>query len=68
MKNINYFIENNTLIIILFLATILAIILFSGAQLISLGFISEFVLRIYNQVRNRPLYIIDKIIKNENDK
>jgi polyisoprenyl-phosphate glycosyltransferase len=31
-------------------------------QLISLGLIGEYVLRIYNQVRNRPLYIIDKVI------
>lgn len=47
-----------------FTATILAIILFSGVQLISLGLIGEYVLRIYNQVRNRPLFVIDKIIQN----
>ena len=35
-----------------FSATILAIILFSGVQLLSLGLIGEYVLRIYNQVRN----------------
>lgn len=46
-----------------FTATILAIILFSGVQLISLGLIGEYVLRIYNQVRNRPLFVIDKIIR-----
>ena len=46
-----------------FTATILAIILFSGVQLISLGLIGEYVLRIYNQVRNRPLYVVDKIIQ-----
>ncbi len=46
-----------------FTATILAIILFSGVQLISLGLIGEYVLRIYNQVRNRPLFIIDKMIR-----
>ncbi len=54
-----------------FTATILAIILFSGVQLISLGLIGEYVLRIYNQVRNRPLFVIDKIIrdgKNSNEK
>lgn len=45
-----------------FTATILAIILFSGVQLISLGLIGEYVLRIYNQVRNRPLFVIDRII------
>ena len=47
-----------------FSALILAIILFSGVQLISLGLIGEYVLRIYDQVRNRPLYVVDKIIQN----
>jgi glycosyltransferase involved in cell wall biosynthesis len=51
-----------------FTATILAIILFSGVQLISLGLIGEYVLRIYNQVRNRPLFVIDKIIQDGNEK
>lgn len=46
-----------------FTATILAIILFSGVQLISLGLIGEYVLRIYNQVRNRPLFVVDKIFQ-----
>ncbi len=50
-----------------FTATILAIILFSGVQLISLGLIGEYVLRIYNQVRNRPLFVIDKIIQDGKD-
>ena len=47
-----------------FTATILAIILFSGVQLISLGLIGEYVLRIYNEVRNRPLFVVDKIFQN----
>jgi polyisoprenyl-phosphate glycosyltransferase len=46
-----------------FSTIILSIILFSGVQLISLGLIGEYVLRIYNQVRNRPLFVIDKIIQ-----
>ncbi len=45
-----------------FTALIVAITLFSGVQLISLGLIGEYVLRIYNQVRNRPLFIVDKRI------
>jgi hypothetical protein len=48
-----------------FTATILAIILFSGVQLISLGLIGQYVLRIYDQVRNRPLFIVDRIIRNK---
>jgi dolichol-phosphate mannosyltransferase len=51
-----------------FTATILAIILFSGVQLISLGLIGEYVLRIYNQVRNRPLFIVEKIIQEGKEK
>jgi len=51
-----------------FTATILAIILFSGVQMISLGLIGEYVLRIYNQVRNRPLFVVDKIIQDGIDK
>ena len=46
-----------------FTATILAIILFSGVQLNSLGLIGEYVLRIYNQVRNRPLFVVNKIFQ-----
>jgi dolichol-phosphate mannosyltransferase len=45
-----------------FTALIAAIILFSGVQLVSLGIIGEYVLRIYQQSQQRPLFIIDKII------
>ncbi len=51
-----------------FTATILAIILFSGVQLISLGLIGEYVLRIYNQVRNRPLFVVDSVIQDKEEK
>lgn len=51
-----------------FTATILAIILFSGVQMISLGLIGEYVLRIYNQVRNRPLFVTEKIIQDRTEK
>ncbi len=46
-----------------FTALLFAIILFSGVQLISLGIIGEYVLRIFFQVKNRPLYIVDKHIR-----
>lgn len=45
-----------------FTTLIIAIVLFSGVQLISIGLLGEYVLRIYNQVRARPLFIVDKII------
>ena len=39
-----------------------AIILFSGVQLLSLGILGEYILRIFFQVKKRPLYIIDKVV------
>jgi glycosyltransferase involved in cell wall biosynthesis len=45
-----------------FLSTIIAISLFSGVQLICLGVIGEYLSRIYEQVKGRPLYIIKKNI------
>lgn len=45
-----------------FTTLIFSIVMFSGVQLISLGIIGEYVLRIYQQSQNRPLFIIDKII------
>ncbi len=48
-----------------FTALIAAIIMFGGVQLISLGVIGEYVLRIYKQVQQRPLFIVDKIIRDK---
>jgi dolichol-phosphate mannosyltransferase len=49
---------------------LMAIVLFSGVQLISLGIIGEYVVRIFFQVKGRPLYnikskIVGKKIVNE---
>ncbi len=46
-----------------FTSLIIAIVLLSGVQLISIGLIGEYVLRIYNQVRNRPLFIVEEVIE-----
>jgi dolichol-phosphate mannosyltransferase len=43
----------------------MAIILFSGVQLISIGIIGEYVLRIFFQVKNRPLFIVKEKIENK---
>ncbi len=43
-----------------FTALLFAIILFSGVQLLSLGIIGEYVLRIFFQVKNRPLFVISR--------
>jgi polyisoprenyl-phosphate glycosyltransferase len=51
-----------------FTALIMAIVLFSGVQLISLGIIGEYVLRIFFQVKNRPLYIVSSRFENQEEK
>lgn len=47
-----------------FTALLFVIILFSGVQLLALGIIGEYVLRIFFQSKNRPLYIIKEEIVN----
>ena len=42
--------------------TILAITFFSGIQLLCLGLTGEYIGRIYDEVKRRPLFIIDRII------
>lgn len=49
-----------------FTALLFVIILFSGVQLLALGIIGEYVLRIFFQAKNRPLYIIKDEIVNGN--
>ncbi len=48
-----------------FTALFLAIVLFSGVQLVSIGIIGEYVLRIFFQVKKRPLFIVKEIIKSQ---
>ncbi len=47
-----------------FTALIFAIVLFSGVQLLSIGILGEYILRIFFQVKQRPLYIIKSKIIN----
>jgi dolichol-phosphate mannosyltransferase len=42
--------------------TVLVVTFFSGVQLLCLGLIGEYLSRIYDQVKGRPLYIIDRKI------
>ncbi|GAB3327368.1 glycosyltransferase family 2 protein [Larkinella ripae] len=46
-----------------FTALLFTIILFGGIQLISLGLIGEYVLRIFFQSKGRPLYIVRETIR-----
>ncbi len=47
-----------------FTALLFVIILFSGVQLFALGVIGEYVLRIFFQSKNRPLFIVKEEIAN----
>jgi polyisoprenyl-phosphate glycosyltransferase len=50
-----------------FTAVIFAIVLLGGVQLISLGVIGEYILRIFFQVKNRPLFIVKELIKDKKE-
>lgn len=42
--------------------TILVMTFFSGVQLLCLGLIGEYISRIYEEVKGRPMFIIDRIV------
>ena len=45
-----------------------AIMLFSGIQLLSIGILGEYIGKIFNEVKQRPLYLISDDIASENIK
>jgi glycosyltransferase involved in cell wall biosynthesis len=47
-----------------FTALLFSIIMFGGLQLIAIGVIGEYILRIFFQVKNRPHFIVEEWIKN----
>lgn len=48
-----------------FTALLSVIVLFGGIQLLALGMLGEYILRIFFQVKNRPLYIVKELIEGE---
>ncbi len=49
------------------IGTLLAILFLGGIQLICMGLLGEYIGRIYDEVRRRPLYLIHKLHKAESD-
>lgn len=45
--------------------TVLVVTFFAGIQLLSLGLMGEYVGRIYDEVKRRPKYIVDKVVTAE---
>jgi glycosyltransferase involved in cell wall biosynthesis len=45
--------------------TVLVVSFFSGVQLLALGVVGEYIGRIYDETKRRPMYIVDKMINFE---
>ena len=51
-----------------FTSTIVAVLFLGGVQLISLGILGEYIGRIYDEIKARPLYLIADIERASDDR
>ena len=50
-----------------FTSTIIFMMFFAGVQLMFLGVIGEYVGRIYEEVKGRPRFIVDQVVRRKSD-
>ncbi len=48
-----------------FAFTVISVFFLGGVQLLMLGLLGTYIGRIYSEVQNRPLYIVDAVLKND---
>ena len=48
-------------------ATVIPILVLGGIQLLSIGILGEYIAQIFDEVKQRPLYIVDGILDSERD-
>ena len=47
---------------------ITAVLMLNGLLMINMGLLGEYISRIFDEVKNRPIYVIDKRLKDDSDK
>ncbi|MCV0428988.1 MAG: glycosyltransferase, partial [Roseibium sp.] len=45
-----------------------ALLFFSGVQLLSIGMVGEYIARLFNEAKQRPVYILQDVIEGETSK
>jgi glycosyltransferase involved in cell wall biosynthesis len=48
-------------------ATVIPILILGGIQLLSIGILGEYIAQIFDEVKHRPLYLVDGILDSERD-